>query len=29
VRGRLTGFDNFIIRTLWAAVRPPAPIAGC
>ena len=23
------GFDTFIIRTLRAAVRPPAPIAGC
>ena len=23
------GFDNFSIRTLRAAVRPPAPIAGC
>ena len=29
--GGLAGFDNFIIRTpsLRAAVRPPAPIAGC
>ena len=29
-RGGLAGgFDTFIIRTLRAAVRPPAPIAGC
>ncbi len=27
--GGLAGFDNFIIRTLRADVRPPAPIAGC
>ena len=26
VRGELAGFDNFIIRTLRAAVRHPAPV---
>jgi hypothetical protein len=30
LRGGLAGgCDNFIIRTLRAAIRPPAPIAGC